>query len=188
MVWTPITILPVARETSPYFVLATRSNWSSCSKKRCVFILTCSWTRNWANMMVMVNNKMGLWWCFDLKESNLARLLEGLWASWVSACVSWRGLWWSRLQFSKHNACHLPLQVPICLTASTLPSPAVKSSPSGLFPKSSCIFAAAMSTNLRSLIGYSTWPCWRFDQSLLQLMGGDLSRVFGASKKKADDF
>lgn len=160
----------------PYFVLATRTDWSSCSKRgACSF-----WRapgretehRRWmaceSNMTAMENNKM------------------------VSDDVStWRRVTWRCepvgfcLRVTKGplmdttpilHTQSLPLQAPICLKA-TLPSEVHHH---GYFPNPVVYLQRRCPTNLRSLIGCSTWPYWRprFDQSE--------APVSGASKKKKE--
>ena len=115
MVWTPITILPAARETCPLLRAEHETRLEALFKERYVHFAV-YWPRNWAllkdslraqRMTAMVNSKIVL-----NDVSTWRRVTWAFWAScWVlPACHE--GAWWTHVsKFSKHKlaTCHLPL-------------------------------------------------------------------------------
>lgn len=149
------------------------------------------WLASLANMTAMVNNKMVFDEVSTWRES---KFKLALWASWVlPACHE--GTWWTRLQFSKHKAYHLPLQAPSVLWTTPYP------------PRSSCQQSRALGfifqiqlhicsgdvhefTHPYRLFHMTVLTTW-FDQSLLelfQLMGAIWAVCSVARKKKVEDF
>lgn len=134
-VWTPITIL--LWPDAPYFVLATRSNWSSCSKRG-----ACSYCHAPVRETGWIWRR---WWMTFRLERRVtwARSSGTLWACWVAGCclraMSWNGLMDTSpiLHKAATSSPHLFLWLVL------YPRSSCQQSTSSPFPKSRCIFCTA---------------------------------------------